>query len=452
MFEGSELQNGRLFGALRAWTSTATVNLRERRSVVVAAFLLTSIFILFGGLPARWLLAVAGLAVWAAVWPSNASREAMQDDVASLLRGGSAPGGSTWMAIVSALPDPAFVLDGSGNVLTFNQGAIDIFGSTAVGRHISQATRAPELLTAIDVALRTLETQSCRFDFKIPVERSLVGTVAPLASSSANAPQLLVVLRDLSEQELLMRMRSDFVANASHELRTPLASLKGFIETLQGAAKEDTAARDRFLRIMLQQAERMARLIDDLLSLSRIEMRAHVLPRDKADLRLILSHVVQTLGPIAQEKSIGITLAAGTPVGATLPGGQVAEAAGSVTVTGDRDELIQVFQNLIENAIKYGKNGGHVTVTTRVLPAQAPRGERILVSVTDDGPGIAPEHLPRLTERFYRVNAAQSRNAGGTGLGLAIVKHVLNRHQAEMQVDSQLGKGTTFKITFPARS
>ena len=271
----------------------------------------------------------------------------------------------------------------------------------------------------------------------MPVERSLVGTVAPLETTqtSEHTPSLLIVLTDLTEQDRLVRMRADFVANASHELRTPLASLKGFVETLRGAAKDDDVARDKFLKIMQQQAERMARLIDDLLSLSRIEMQAHVLPRDSVDLGNVIAHVVQTLGPIADERSVAI---------------DVVSSAVPPVVTGDRDELIQVFQNLIENAIKYGRQGGRVVVRKEVV--QSASGlDRISVSVADDGLGIAPKHLPRLTERFYRVNAAQSRNAGGTGLGLAIVKHVLNRHQADLQVDSTLGQGSTFRVSFPMR-
>jgi two-component system, OmpR family, phosphate regulon sensor histidine kinase PhoR len=224
-------------------------------------------------------------------------------------------------------------------------------------------------------------------------------------------------------------MRADFVANASHELRTPLASLKGFVETLRGAAKDDTPARDKFLLIMQQQADRMARIIDDLLSLSRIEMRAHVIPREAVNLDGVISYVVQTLTPIAAEKSVAIDFAA---------------TASPLVVAGDRDELIQVFQNLIENAIKYGRNGGSVIIRQSTDPAG-----RAVVLITDDGCGIAAQHLPRLTERFYRVNAEQSRSTGGTGLGLAIVKHVLNRHQADLQIESVVGKGSTFRVTFP---
>jgi two-component system, OmpR family, phosphate regulon sensor histidine kinase PhoR len=413
--------------------------LRERGAVLLAAIVMAAAFVVFGGLPLRTAGAgVGGLLLWAAWWPSRTDLAAGLEferhrKWTEAVRAASDP---VWMSIVDSLPDPALVLDAGGAIMATNLAAVDLFSSAQVGRHISQITRAPELLTSVETALETRTTQSCRLDFKVPVERSLVGTVAPLrlADASDQSPQLVIVLRDLTEQDRLIRMRADFVANASHELRTPLASLKGFVETLQDAAKDDPAAREKFLKIMHQQAERMARLIDDLLSLSRIEMQAHVMPRDKVDLNAIVAHVVQTLAPIAQEKSVAIDL---------VP------AASPIFVTGDRDELIQVFQNLIENAIKYGRQGGRVSVrSTRAPSAAGP--DRITVAIADDGPGIAPEHLPRLTERFYRVNAAHSRAVGGTGLGLAIVKHVLNRHRADLQLDSVVGQGSTFRVTLPA--
>jgi two-component system, OmpR family, phosphate regulon sensor histidine kinase PhoR len=418
--------------------NAVSTKLRERGPVLVAAFAMTAAFVVFGGLPPRTAATGTGvLLFWGMFWPYRSDRSARSEfelnrKWSEAVQAASSP---VWKSIVESLPDPALVLDSGGAILATNAAASDLFSSARPGRHISQITRAPELLTSVETALETRETQSCRLDFKVPVERSLAGTVAPLRllPSEDQSPQLVIVLRDLTEQDRLIRMRADFVANASHELRTPLASLKGFVETLQDAAKDDATAREKFLKIMHQQAERMARLIDDLLSLSRIEMQAHVTPRDKVDLKAIVAHVVQTLGPIAQEKSIAIDL---------VP------ASSPCFVTGDRDELIQVFQNLVENAIKYGRQGGRVSV--RSTRAQTSAGsDRITVSVADDGPGIAPEHLPRLTERFYRVNAAQSRTVGGTGLGLAIVKHVLNRHRADLQVDSVVGQGSTFRVVFP---
>lgn len=439
------------FTRLRDGVAGFTSRAAERGTAVLAAAAITLAFVVFTGLTVR--AAVTGmtaLLLWAAFWPSRHSTAAIAEAEKrrQLVEAARIAGGAVWVAMVESLPDPALALDGGGDVLSVNEFARELFPGAQPGRHISQITRAPELLAAVDAALASREPQSCRLDFKVPVERSLVGTVSPLRAAAVDpdTPQLIVVLRDLTEQDRLVRMRADFVANASHELRTPLASLKGFVETLQDAAKDDPEARGRFLKIMQQQAERMARLIDDLLSLSRIEMRAHVMPREVIDLGPIVFHVVQTLLPIAKEKAI------------TLDVHQQSNAI----VTGDRDELIQVFQNLIENAIKYSRKGGQVAVRIETMdvmqrtssslsPALSRTSGRIAVSIADDGPGIAAEHLPRLTERFYRVNAIQSRNAGGTGLGLAIVKHVLNRHHAELQIESVVGKGSTFRVMFPPR-
>ncbi len=414
--------------------------LSKRASVLLAALAIFLVFLLGGGLTFR--AAISGAAVlflWSALWPDGEAAGTSLADRELRLRTGEgalSANGPVWQAIVANLPDPAMIIDANGIILSFNRALAELFSGAQAGRHVSQVTRAPELLTSIDAARDGRQVQSCRIDFKVPVERSLVGTVAPLGprQNRDETPDILIVMRDLTEQDRLIRMRADFVANASHELRTPLASLKGFVETLQGAAKDDTQARDKFLKIMQQQADRMARLIDDLLSLSRIEMRAHVAPRDAVNLEAVIAHVVQTLIPIAEEKLVAIDVEPATPA----------------IVTGDRDELIQVFQNLIENAIKYGRDGGSVIVR-QSLDTSAGGVKRIVVSVTDDGVGIAAKHLPRLTERFYRVNAEQSRNAGGTGLGLAIVKHVLNRHQADLHIESSLGQGSTFRVSFPPR-
>ena len=410
----------------------AAGKLNGRWHGLAAAAVVFAALVIFGKLTAAAaLVSLAALLVWAALWPLSATAFSVDAHDARRRLDAATRSASAWRAIVESLPDPALALNNAGAVLSASRAAIEVLPGAQPGRHISQVTRAPELLTAIDNAGASGDVQSCRLDFKVPVERSLAGTVASLkiAGSDDDLPQILVVLRDLTEQDRLVRMRADFVANASHELRTPLASLKGFVETLQGAAKDDPIARERFLKIMQMQAERMARLIEDLLSLSRIEMRAHVPPRDKVDLRAIIAHVAQTLGPIAKEKDIALEIASLPPT----------------IVLGDRDELIQVFQNLIENAIKYGRKGGRVSIANQIVRNPG-RGEQIAVAITDDGPGIAPEHLPRLTERFYRVNAAHSRNTGGTGLGLAIVKHVLNRHHAELHIESAPGKGSTFRV------
>jgi two-component system phosphate regulon sensor histidine kinase PhoR len=228
-------------------------------------------------------------------------------------------------------------------------------------------------------------------------------------------------------------MRADFVANASHELRTPLAALSGFIDTLRGAAQNDPAAQEKFLPIMQAQATRMARLIDDLLSLSRIELNAHRRPESPVDVVPLVRQVVDGLQTLARDR--GVTISIDGP-------------AGPQQVLGDRDELLRVFENLIENALKYGANGKRVDVT--IARGEASDGtSELRVAVRDFGPGIAPEHLPRLTERFYRVDVVDSRAQGGTGLGLALVKHILNRHGGRLSIASTRGAGATFTAHLP---
>ena len=265
-------------------------------------------------------------------------------------------------------------------------------------------SRAPELLAAVEEALESRQTRAVELQARVPVERRLLATVVPLehAGASPARPPCMITFRDLTEQDRLARMRADFVANASHELRTPLASLKGYVETLQGSAKDDAAARERFLKIMAEQAERMSRLVDDLLSLSRVEMREYLPLSDEVELDVVLTEVAQTLEPMA--KRAGVTLS-------------LSRSDGEAIVRGDRDELMQVFQNLVQNAVKYGRAAARWTIRLAREPAASGRPAGFRVDVTDDGPGIAPQHLPRLTERFYRVNVAASREKGGRASG-----------------------------------
>jgi two-component system, OmpR family, phosphate regulon sensor histidine kinase PhoR len=336
-----------------------------------------------------------------------------------------------WHAMLAGLLDPAVLLDRARLVLAMNPAAqMTLATDHSAGRHIAQISRSPELLAAIDRCVATSELQSFQMRMLVPVERLLTGQVTslPTSTGSENNPALLIVLRDLTEHDQLTRLRADFVANASHELRTPLASLKGYVETLQGAAKDDPVARAKFLPIMQAQADRMSRLIEDLLSLSRIEMREHVPPHDKVDLPALVTEVAGTCRPLAEAAGCSLVVV-------PLPSGAV--------VVGDRDELLQVAHNLIQNAIKYGKPGGRIDVAITDL------GARFSLTVRDDGIGIAAQHLPRLTERFYRVNVKDSRDRGGTGLGLAIVKHIVNRHRGELRITSTLGKGSEFVVLLP---
>lgn len=333
-------------------------------------------------------------------------------------------------ALAADLPDPCLLLAPDGRIAYQNPAAHEIFGPLEEGRPVSIFLRAPEFADALSAVRRDQAPRKVAYFERVPIERRFEAHIAPLAPEpGGGAAGVLVFLRDLTEQQRLERMRADFVANASHELRTPLAALIGFIDTLQGAARDDREARNRFLDIMHVQARRMSRLVDDLLSLSRIELNAHVRPAARVDLGNVVAQVAESLTPLAA--SAGVEIAFAKPVE-------------PIAVIGDRDELAQVFQNLMENAVKYGESGGRVDIS---LSRTSESGrQRAAVDVRDYGPGIAAEHIPRLTERFYRIDVATSREKGGTGLGLAIVKHILNRHRGALRVRSTLGEGATFTV------
>jgi two-component system, OmpR family, phosphate regulon sensor histidine kinase PhoR len=328
---------------------------------------------------------------------------------------------STADDVIRAFPHAA-VLTGAGDgVVAFNTAASALFPYLKPDQPLSFAIRDPEILTAVSATGRDGLPRKFEIVERLPVERAFAVSVARLPSGGT-----LIIFDDLTPGRRLERMRVDFVANASHELRTPLASLLGFVETLKGSARNDPVARDSFLGIMEAQAQRMARLIDDLLSLSRIELNAHVRPTDLVDLQSVIRQIADALAPLAQER--GVQLHLDCPDHATR-------------IAGDRDELLRVFENLIENAIKYGHSGGKVDVGI----AQG-AGDEIIATVRDYGPGVSPQHLPRLTERFYRVSVAASRDAGGTGLGLAIVKHIVARHRGRLEIESTPGEGTAFRV------
>nr|CAD6426349.1 phosphate regulon sensor histidine kinase PhoR [Rhizobium sp. Q54] len=333
-------------------------------------------------------------------------------------------------ATLDALDVPALVLDYDANILFQNGASSQALGSVPAGAHISARLRSPAVLDMIRETLATGRPNQIEHAERLPSQQVYLVRIAPidLPAEGQGKRLFLLAFRDISELRRLDRMRSDFVANASHELRTPLASLRGFIETLQGPAKSDPKAQERFLSIMLDQSTRMSRLIDDLLSLSRLELRANVAPEGKVDLVSLLSHVRDSLSPLAENLGVSINL--------HVP-------PGPVEVTGERDELVQVFENLVENACKYGQEGKAVDVFLSAAEAGP-----LEVTVADYGPGIPSEHLPRLTERFYRVSVEDSRSKKGTGLGLAIVKHILTRHRARLIVASEVGKGSRFTVRF----
>lgn len=337
-------------------------------------------------------------------------------------------------ALLANIPDPVILVDRRAVVIEANSAARALLPNLKLRHPLSFALRAPDVLDGIEEVLRTGASLKTLYATRVPTERAFevqIGALRMPDGRSGGQPNVMLFLRDLTSARRLEAMRVDFVANASHELRTPLASLLGFIETLQGPARNDGLARDRFLAIMRTQALRMTRLIDDLLSLSRIELREHVAPTATVDLASIARQMVDAQAPLAGERGAALALEA---------------PDGPYPVLGERDELLRVVENLVENAVKYG--GGTVLVTLAREP-DAARGPSIALTVRDDGPGIPPEHIPRLTERFYRVDVASSRQQGGTGLGLAIVKHTLNRHRGRLAIESEVGAGTTVRVILP---
>lgn len=334
-------------------------------------------------------------------------------------------------ALLAQVPDPVILVDRRAVVIEANPAARALLPAMRLRHPLSFGLRAPDVLDGIEEVLRTGLTLKVAYATRVPTERAFEVQIGALAMPDGSGPNVVLFLRDLTAARRLEAMRVDFVANASHELRTPLASLLGFIETLQGPARNDAPARERFLDIMRAQAQRMTRLIDDLLSLSRIELREHMPPTKPVDLGPLARQMVEMQAPLAAERGVTVTFA----------------GEGAFPVLGEPDELARVVENLVENAVRYG--GGRVAVELARVDGR--HGPEIVLSVRDDGPGIAPEHIPRLTERFYRVNVASSREKGGTGLGLAIVKHSLNRHQGRLQIESTLEVGTTVRAVLPAR-
>jgi len=351
-------------------------------------------------------------------------------------------------SVTEAMDYPAFILDRNSVLRSANKASHRLFGETRLGDPLSFKFRTPQIANLVESVIETGQRQSITYEEQFLAKRWFQVECTPIpklksADRAGSSPMFfLLSFTDLTRIRQTEQMRSDFVANASHELRTPLASLRGYIETLRGPAKEDSKARGEFLQIMLGQAERMSRLIDDLLSLSHIEMKAHMLPREKIDICDVVMHVKNTLSQTAKQYGADIKY-----TGFDMP----------LMVIGDRDELIQVFHNLIENACKYGRKNGMVKVdmvrSTDDNPDNASDqhdDHQLLATITvkDDGPGIRPEHIPRLTERFYRADNESGSTAKGTGLGLAIVKHIINRHHGVLAFDSSPGQGMKVSISF----
>ena len=399
------------FLRLRIWSLTAGI------ALAAAALLLL-------GRGAVWVLLALGLvaAVIAYFAAPKASLgrlpEQSPDDALAILP-------PLTQLLFEQLPMPVMLLDADERVLFVNQWMRALLGPGLEHKHVSAVLRNPDVLTAIDDAMQGRQA-NVPFTLPVPIERYFQAYTARIHV----APTVTaLLLHDLTAIRRSEQMREDFIANVSHELRTPLAAVSGFIDTLRGHAKDDAVAREQFLDIMMVEAARMRRLIDDLLSLTRIEMNEHVPPEGRIQLDSVAREVAAALMPLARADRITV---------------EIAGASGLPAVRGERDELIQLFQNLVHNAIKYSREGGHVWISF----GQAPDGQ-VFVTVRDDGEGIPPSAVPRLTERFYRVDVKRSREKGGTGLGLAIVKHIVNRHGGRLQIESRQGEGSSFTVLIP---
>ncbi len=334
--------------------------------------------------------------------------------------------------VIAALPLPALAIAPSEQVIAINPLARKLLGTAVIGKHFITILRQPSVAEAVEQCLAGGPQAVAQY---LARENGQDVTYDVSVRGIGTTGIVLLTFQDINHVAAAGQMRRDFVANVSHELRTPLTALMGFIETLRGPARDDAAARERFLAIMTDEAERMNRLVGDLLNLSRVEAAERVRPTDRVDLGAVLSTTLRTLGPL------------GTKADVTF---KVDVPEKPVMVLGDADQLLQVFTNLIGNAIKYGSSGKLVHISMG-LPAHSDvlRAQGVEVCVRDEGPGIDPMHLPRLTERFYRVDSHRSRSLGGTGLGLAIVKHILNRHRGRLKIGSQVGQGAEFRVFLP---
>ena len=409
--------------------------LNGRRAAVVAP----GVLLLAGFTAARLVdvgaaLAIAALLLGGCVWWMRYAPSAER----AVLRPPAASRTGVPQAFLECLPDPVILLNGAREIIAVNAPARDVLGIELLGRDLALSLRHPDVLAAVEAVLSGVFSVEQEVSLPVPLARTFVLHAADLAAlDDPREPRVVLVLRDETRAKRAEQSRADFVANASHELRSPLAALIGFIETLRGPASDDAAARERFLGIMQAEAHRLARLVEDLLSLSRVEINEHVAPRDGVDLREVVGAVAETLT---------------VPRRAAADEDRARSARDDLpAVLGDADQLTQVFHNLVANAVEYARPGTQVRITARAidrLPGTQSAG--VSVAVADRGEGIAAIHLPRLTERFYRADEGRSRRLGGTGLGLAIAKHIVNRHRGRLTIESEVGVGSTFTVFLPA--
>ncbi|MBO6724748.1 MAG: two-component sensor histidine kinase [Rhizobiaceae bacterium] len=403
--------------------------LGEARWVVATAAVAVFAVAFFSPAP-WWLIAAAVLAIVAvaALLPRRSRRSRRRGAQAQAMLGPVE--GLSAERLAAAVPDPLILFDQSGRIAHANRPAQTAFGAVQAGVDVRLRFRSPEMQELVRALLAgNVRPSGVDYAERVPVERHYHVNASSVGSGTG---LFVLVFKDQSELRRVDRMRADFIANASHELRTPLASISGFVETLRGPARDDPKARDRFLDIMNDQTARMARLIDDLLSLSRLEMKSFIGPDERVDICLLVRGVIDSLTQLARE--------AGVEIVSDIP-------EGPIEVPGNRDELIQVFENLLENACKYGQSGKKVEIAVARV-ADDPKGGAE-ITVRDFGPGIPDEHIPRITERFYRVDVEESRAQKGTGLGLAIVKHILSRHNARLTIRSVVGEGAAFTVHLP---
>lgn len=367
------------------------------------------------------------------------------------------PGLGEIAPLLEALPDPALLVDREGRVAGSNAAARRQLQFEASGLRLASILRHPELLDAAQAAAHDGVARTVEYETSAPVEEHFKAYVAPIEWARARAA--LMVFTNQTAMVATERMRADFLANASHELKTPLASLMLLLETISGPAKENPADVARFLEMMRAQAERMRRLVEDLLSLSRIELNEHVPPTGRIDMMAVALEAADASSVAATERGVRIEVIPGPPA----------------WVVGDRFQIAQVLQNLIDNAVKYTPSGGRVAVevglgasrdeaverASRRWPEEGARaalltpppnraGRYAFARIEDQGPGIARRHLPRLGERFFRVERDLSADRSGTGLGLAIVKHIINRHRGGLIVESVQGRGAAFAVALQA--
>jgi two-component system phosphate regulon sensor histidine kinase PhoR len=415
----------------------ARVRLTDRQAFAIAfapAMLALVLLVATGALAATPAAAVAAPAALGAFW----YLQRMKPEAVIRRIEASQPRAQIPHDILERLPDPVILLNRSRVIVGVNHAARELLGIAGPGRDLALSLRHPAVFAGVEAIFSGTPEFTEDIALPVPIARDFTMNVSRLANEGNDAgPAAILVLHDQTRAKRAEQSRADFVANASHELRSPLSALIGFIETLRGPARSDAEARERFLEIMRGEALRMARLIDDLLSLSHVEINEHVPPRARIGLAGVLKATASALAMRAAEKSMDIVV----DCPADLP-----------MVIGDGDQLSQVFHNLLDNAVKYGRRETAIHVAARAvdaLPGTSIPG--VAVAITDQGDGIAEEHLPRITERFYRVDEGRSRKLGGTGLGLAIVKHIVSRHRGQLKITSRQGEGSTFTVYLPAQ-